>query len=88
MPRGPINPGSTLHIELIRNFHLRSISNLQQKGELEAEGRRKYELEAEARLYELEENEIGEMPTTEEGNNRAAIRRQELRGEEHCRELG
>ena len=60
---------------------------LQQKGELEAEERRKYELEAEERRYELEENEINEMPTIEMNNNRSADGKQELRGEEHCKEL-
>ena len=59
----------------------------QQKGELEAEERRKYELEAEERRYELEENEINEMPTIEMNNERSAHGKQELRGEEHCKEL-
>ena len=60
---------------------------LQQKGELEAEEKRKYELQAEERRYELEENEIFEMPAKEEKRERCNLRRQELRGEEHCREL-
>ena len=59
----------------------------QQKGELEAEERREYELEAEERRYELEENEINEMPTIEMNNNRSAHGKQELRSEEHCKEL-
>ncbi|KAL8786265.1 MAG: hypothetical protein Q9195_008289 [Heterodermia aff. obscurata] len=59
----------------------------QQKGELEAEERRKYELEAEERRYELEENEIKEMPTMQMKNDGSTHRRQELRGEEHCKEL-
>ena len=58
----------------------------QQKGELEAEERRKYELEAEERRYELEDNEINEMPTMEI-NKENARGRLELRGEEHCKEL-
>ena len=59
----------------------------QQKGELEAEEKRKYELQAEERRYELEENEISEMPTEEENSKCSNLRRQELRGEEHCQEL-
>ena len=61
---------------------------LQPKGELDAEERRKYELEAEERRYELEENEINEMPTMEMNNKKSNHGRQELRGEEHCKELG
>lgn len=59
----------------------------QQKGELEAEEQRKYELEAAERRFELEENMINEMPTLEIDNDRPAHRRQELQGEEHCKEL-
>ena len=62
---------------------------LQQKGELEAEEKRKYELQAEERRYELpEENAIREMSSTDERAERSNARRPELRGEEHCRELG
>lgn len=60
---------------------------LQQKGELEAEEKRKYELQAEERRYELKENEIFEMPTEEVKSKRFHLRRQELRGEEHCQGL-
>ena len=60
---------------------------LQQKGELEAAEKRKYELQAEERRYELEENEIFEMPAKEERSGISGLRRQELRGEEHCKEL-
>ncbi|KAL8917751.1 MAG: hypothetical protein Q9172_005700 [Xanthocarpia lactea] len=58
---------------------------LQQKGELEAEERREYELHAENKQYELEgDNEIQEMSTSA---NDLALNRSELRGEEHCKEL-
>ena len=59
----------------------------QQKGELEDEARRRHELEAAERRYELEENIVNEMPTLEMDNDRSADRRQELIGEEHCKEL-
>lgn len=75
----------------------------QPKGELEAEERGKYELEAEERRYELEENGVNEleengineleedgvneMAATEVNNDQPAHGRQELRGEEHCQEL-
>ena len=58
-----------------------------QKGELEAEERQRHELEAAERRYELEENIVNEMPTLEMDNDRSANRRQELRGEEHCKEI-
>ncbi|CAF9940425.1 hypothetical protein IMSHALPRED_002020 [Imshaugia aleurites] len=59
---------------------------LQQKGELEAEGKRKHELEARERRYEMgNEGERYELPVEEED---LMIRtRQELRGEEHSTEL-
>ncbi|KAL8930803.1 MAG: hypothetical protein Q9208_000344 [Pyrenodesmia sp. 3 TL-2023] len=58
---------------------------LQQKGELEAEERRKYELQAEIKQYELEgDHDIQEMSTPA---NDLALNRPELRGEEHCKEL-
>ncbi len=59
---------------------------LQQKAELEAEEKRKHELEARERRYEMgNEGERYELPV-EEGH--LMIRsRQELRGEEHSREL-
>ena len=59
---------------------------LQQKAELEAEEKRKHELEARERRYEIgNEGERYELPV-EEGD--LMIRsRQELRGEEHSREL-
>ena len=59
---------------------------LQQKAELEAEEKRKYELEARERRYEIgNEGERYELPV-EEGD--LMIRsRQELRGGEHAREL-
>ena len=60
---------------------------LQQKGELEAEERRKYELEAKERRYELGSGEICEMETGEEGNCPNGLRGGELRGEECSREL-
>ncbi|CAF9918073.1 MAG: hypothetical protein HETSPECPRED_003658 [Heterodermia speciosa] len=58
----------------------------QQKGELEAEERREYELHHEECRYELEENEIREMPVTE-GINMTALQRPELRGDDHVKEL-
>ena len=59
---------------------------LQQKAELEAEENRKHELEAQERTYEMgSEGERYELPT---GKQDAMIRaRQELRGEEHSKEL-
>lgn len=59
---------------------------LQQKGELSAEEKHKFELEGHQRQTELDgSNEIHEMPDIlEELMNR---HRQELRGEEHCKEL-
>ena len=59
---------------------------LQQKAELEAEGKRKHELEAQERRYEIgNEGERYELPV-EEGDLMVRSR-QELRGEEHSREL-
>ena len=58
---------------------------LQRKGELEAEEKHRYELSNEQRQNELDgDNEIHEMPADRDG----IPRRQELRGEEHCKELG
>ena len=60
----------------------------QQKGELEAEERIKYELHAETCGGELEENEVHDMPTTRGGHGEEmVVRRNELRGQEHAREL-
>ena len=62
--------------------------HFQQKGKLEAEGRMKYELHAETCRGELEENEVHEMPTTRGGHGEEmVVRRNELRGQEHSREL-
>ncbi len=62
---------------------------LQQKGELEADEKRKYELQAEDRRYELaDDNQIREMSTTDSPYEMSTQRTQELRGEEHSRELG
>lgn len=59
---------------------------LQQKAELEAEEKRKYELEARERRLEMgNEGEIYELPV--EGEGRMIRARQELRGEEHSTEL-
>ncbi len=61
----------------------------QQKGELEAEEKRKYELHAEERRYELaEDNQLREMSTTDSPYEMSTQRTQELRGEEHSGELG
>ena len=60
---------------------------LQQKSELEAEENRKHELEARERRYEMGiEGERHELPVKEEGNSMIRTR-QELRGEEHSKEL-
>lgn len=62
---------------------------LQQKPELEAEEKRKQELDAEERRYELNgESEIHEMSDTSNNALPASRVLQELRGEEHARELG
>lgn len=62
---------------------------LQQKPELEAEEKRKQELDAEERRYELNgESEIHEMSDTSNIALPASRVLQELRGEEHARELG
>ena len=62
---------------------------LQQKPELEAEEKRKQELDAEERRYELNgESEIHEMSDTSNNGLPASRVLQELRGEEHARELG
>lgn len=59
---------------------------LQQKAELEAEEKRKYELEARERRLEMgNEGERYELPV--EGEGRMIRARQELRGEEHSTEL-
>jgi len=62
---------------------------LQQKGELEADEKRKYELHAEERRYELaDDSQIREMSTTDSPYEMSSQRTQELRGEDHSRELG
>lgn len=62
---------------------------LQQKPELEAEEKRKQELDAEERRYELNgESEIHEMSDTSNNGLPASHILQELRDEEHARELG
>ncbi|KAL8827410.1 MAG: hypothetical protein Q9170_007028, partial [Blastenia crenularia] len=62
---------------------------LQQKGELQAEERIKYELHAEEKQNELgNENEIHEMPPSKSGYDERTVHQTELRGEEHCKELG
>lgn len=60
---------------------------LQQKAELEAEEKRKHELEAEERRYELDgESRIHEI--SENSHGLPSLRaRQELRGEDHSKEL-
>ena len=59
---------------------------LQQKAELEAEEKRKHELEARERRYEMGvEGERYELPV--EGQDMMTQSRQELRGEEHSTEL-
>ena len=61
---------------------------LQQKAELEAEEKRKHELEAEERRYELDgERMIHEMSDESSHGLPSSYLRQELRGEEHSREL-
>lgn len=61
---------------------------LQQKAELEAEQKRKSELEAEERRYELDgESRIHEIPDESSHGLSSSHLRQELRGEEHSREL-
>ena len=61
---------------------------LQQKPELEAEEKRKQELDAEERRYELDgENGIHEMSDWSSNGLPASRVLQELRGEEHAREL-
>ena len=59
---------------------------LQQKAELEDQERRKYELEARETGFEMDgENQIYEVVS--EGDGRRMSRFQELRGEEHLKEL-
>lgn len=61
---------------------------LQQKAELEAEEKRKHELHAEERRYELDgESRIHEIPEESSHGMQSLHMRQELRGEEHSREL-
>ncbi|KAL8896444.1 MAG: hypothetical protein Q9207_007701 [Kuettlingeria erythrocarpa] len=61
---------------------------LQQKGELDAEERRRFELDAEQKKYELEgDNDIHELPTTSNSCARTRLDRHEVRGEEQCKEL-
>ena len=58
---------------------------LHQKGELEAEERRRYEMHGEHVQYELEgDNEMHEMAARVD---QIPSNRPELRGEEHCKEL-
>ncbi len=59
---------------------------LQQKAELEAEENKRVELEALERRYEMgDEGQRYELAATEDG---IMGTRQELRGEEHSKELG
>lgn len=61
---------------------------LQQKGELEAEEKRKFELHGEYRRYELDgDNEISEMSTAANAPGLAVPNRPELRGDVHGKEL-
>ena len=59
---------------------------LQQKGELEGEGTQKHELEARERRYEIG-SEGGRYELPVEERDLMIRSRQELRGEEHSREL-
>ena len=60
----------------------------QQKAELEAEEKRKHELEVKERRYELDgESRIHEMSDESSHGLPSFHVRQELRGEEHLREL-
>lgn len=60
----------------------------QQKGELDAEGTRRYELHAEDQRHQLpEEIEILEMSTQGEQSKTTERWTLELRGDEHCQEL-
>ncbi|KAI4146710.1 MAG: hypothetical protein L6R39_003355 [Caloplaca ligustica] len=60
----------------------------QQKGELEADETIRVELDAAQRQPELDgQNEIREMSTAANDNTTITCQRQELRAEEHCREL-
>lgn len=62
---------------------------LQQKPELEAEEKGKQELDAEERRYELDgDNGRHEMSDMSDNGLPASRVLQELRGEEHARELG
>ncbi|KAL9594521.1 MAG: hypothetical protein Q9219_006985 [cf. Caloplaca sp. 3 TL-2023] len=62
---------------------------LQRKAELDAEDRRRHELHGKCTRYELDgNNDISEMATTANNSVRDADQRIELRGEEHCKELG
>ena len=62
---------------------------LQQKAELEAEERRRHELEGRQRIYELDgQTGIIEIPAGTHEHNLAVTRsRQELTGGEHSQEL-
>lgn len=60
---------------------------LQQKGELDAKERRKYELHAGRIHYELGGDEIHEIATDGDRCEFPTSWRPELRGEEHCKEL-
>lgn len=60
----------------------------QPKGELDAEGNVKAELHAESRRNELDgENEIHELPGVNGNLGKQNIHKQELKGEEHSKEL-
>ena len=52
----------------------------QQKAELDAESKQQYEMEANEIRFELSEGCRHELPTQ-------GVKRQELKGEEHCSEL-
>ncbi|KAL9600006.1 MAG: hypothetical protein Q9219_003475 [cf. Caloplaca sp. 3 TL-2023] len=59
----------------------------QQKGELEATANTRLELHDEERREELDGDEIHELPVTRDGLGEQPGRRNELRGEEHSKEL-
>jgi len=60
---------------------------LQQKSELEAEERAKYELEAEERRYEIAGDIIHEMSDELARRENPRTKTQELKGEEFSKEL-
>ncbi|KAL9628382.1 MAG: hypothetical protein Q9164_007298 [Protoblastenia rupestris] len=64
---------------------------LQQKAELEDEARRKHELEAQAKMYELNGDDTlheSSAVVGEHALSKGTEARQELKGEEHAQELG